>query len=243
MHLPMLNYQIDAYMEAVPHHRKNGRVKDLCSGSTVQSYINEVQPVLAAFVNHVVQHEAAAKSPVHIQHRMRHEVRSFLLAHVQQIENNLRIGSLGMRTNKAQKFDTTTKSYFDWLPRSISHRIFADILQQCAATIMTLVPSTEINRKGTSTVLNFQNLKNQAVPIRKHSFRNRRSMKVAVRKQPRRDLRMKTVQVLKTFKQLTAQLILCAKETIEVVVAILRSSAMVVEDRICVDPNDKLEDD
>jgi hypothetical protein len=71
----------------------------------------DTEQVLAQFVNHVLTHPKVRCSPFAVQRQLRHELATFLLAHVEQIEDNARFA----RQQHRAVFASPTRTYFDWV--------------------------------------------------------------------------------------------------------------------------------
>ena len=82
--------------------------------------VRNVGSVLKKFVDHVLQHPAIAKASEYDIHRLKAELKTFLMAHVDQAEDNLRFAT---QTNQngikhqmmTSVFDTPKRSFYDWV--------------------------------------------------------------------------------------------------------------------------------
>lgn len=128
MVLSMLNYQVDEYMEVVVSSQVNSaaarnittalftasggkldRARE--NGSHPQptpegqprsdagSARDDIEGVLYRYVSYIVDHPAVINSPEHMQTRLKQEIQTFLLAHIQHAEDNRRFaGQLAERS-------------------------------------------------------------------------------------------------------------------------------------------------
>lgn len=143
--LSKLNYQVDHYMETVvgaltAHEIESTRVlinrlcrqsfqlppsqkrryeescEPLPEGSKNEMCLVNVHNVLARFIHYVLDHPNVLQSSTYLQRHLSHELEMFLLAHIQQIEDNRRrAAKLPHGTTHAAMPERT---YFDWVKRT-----------------------------------------------------------------------------------------------------------------------------
>jgi len=73
---------------------------------------NEIRETLRRFVGHVLDHPTVQSASRYDKGRLRHELRTFLLAHVDQIEDNRRLSG-NLAPSKAP-----SRTFFDWVRRT-----------------------------------------------------------------------------------------------------------------------------
>ena len=77
--------------------------------------LTDIECVLARFTVYVLRHPKVLSSPASAQNHLRRELRTFLLAHVAQIEDNTRLSQQELSTSKAVTFASPPTSYFAWV--------------------------------------------------------------------------------------------------------------------------------
>ena len=95
----------------------NGQVKsDPCKGTldSEEPYIYEVDKTLRGFVAFVLKHPGIKKSRAAQIEQLRRELKTFLLAHVAQLEDNARFSKQG-GSNSRSVFDSPRSSFFHWV--------------------------------------------------------------------------------------------------------------------------------
>ena len=75
----------------------------------------DVYKTLQRFVTYVLSHPRVRSSSAYDQRRLRHELKVFLLAHVDQIEDNNRFSKQEISHNSNTLFETPRGSFFDWV--------------------------------------------------------------------------------------------------------------------------------
>ena len=75
----------------------------------------DIERVLDRFTAYVLRHPKVLQSPASAQSHLRRELRTFLLAHVEQIEDNTRLSQQDFSTGKVVTFDSPRTSYFAWV--------------------------------------------------------------------------------------------------------------------------------
>ena len=140
--LSLLNYEVDHYMETVVgalahdeiestrisiHHlcqqnfqqqpgRKNQREESLellPEKSLEKGCVANVEEILSRFVHHVLNHPSVLQSSNFLRRHLGHELETFMLAHIQQIEDNRRRAP--KQSNNATHTAMTERTYFDWV--------------------------------------------------------------------------------------------------------------------------------
>jgi len=77
--------------------------------------IMTVYKTLKRFVEYVLNHPEVMTASPHDQRRLRHELKVFLLAHVDQIEDNSRFSQQEISPSANTTFQTPRGSFFDWV--------------------------------------------------------------------------------------------------------------------------------
>ena len=78
--------------------------------------IEDIELVLSRFVEFVMCHSKVHQSAKAAQSRLRHELKTFLLAHVTQIEDNARFSRQpGHQNNVSTRYVSAKTSYYDWV--------------------------------------------------------------------------------------------------------------------------------
>lgn len=75
----------------------------------------DIERVLGRFTVYVLRHPKVLQSPASAQSHLRRELRTFLLAHVAQIEDNTRFPQQELSTSKEITFASPPTSYFAWV--------------------------------------------------------------------------------------------------------------------------------
>ena len=75
----------------------------------------DIERVLSRFIVYVLRHPKVLQSPDSAQCHLRRELRTFLLAHVAQIEDNTRLSQQDFNTAKPLTFASPQTSYFAWV--------------------------------------------------------------------------------------------------------------------------------
>lgn len=108
------------------HHfqGENGvkRRKLTAEAHTITALVN-TEKVLRKFVSHVVHHPSVMRSPVHLSERVKNEVEAFLLAHLQQAEDNKALRTLRPENGKSTttqhngtpRPSTTGRTFYSWV--------------------------------------------------------------------------------------------------------------------------------
>ncbi|KAJ5663603.1 hypothetical protein N7507_004334 [Penicillium longicatenatum] len=78
------------------------------------SLLVEAKSTLSNFVRYVLGKVSAASTPDHLRRRVRHELYIFLLAHVTQGEDNVRLAKSDMEQQTSYAF-ASTGTYYDWV--------------------------------------------------------------------------------------------------------------------------------
>ena len=158
IHMSMLTYQVDEYMEAVvgfdfEHHLQPVRelIDRLCLPLSVSTLANgtnnhrlpdsidvernradgesaepqaqtnttvtltDIERVLTRFTTYVLSHAKVLQAPASAQNHLRRELRTYLLAHVAQIEDNTRLTEQASSTTRVLPFASSQQSYFAWV--------------------------------------------------------------------------------------------------------------------------------
>lgn len=76
---------------------------------------SDIERVLSRFTVYVLRHPKVLQAPASAQSHLRRELRTFLLAHVAQIEDNTRLSKQGFGNARALTFESTPDSYFAWV--------------------------------------------------------------------------------------------------------------------------------
>ncbi|KAL8665782.1 MAG: hypothetical protein Q9202_001904 [Teloschistes flavicans] len=140
--LSSLNYQIDHYMETVvgalaadeiesarsfiyhvchqnfqqqPNRKRpyEESFESLPGTSQNEVCFANVKHVLSRFVQYVLNHPNVLQSSASLRRHLSHELQTFLLAHIQQIEDNRRRAA--RKTNGATHAAMPERTYFDWV--------------------------------------------------------------------------------------------------------------------------------
>ena len=79
--------------------------------------LSEIERVLCRFTVYVLRHPKVLQSPPSAQSHLRRELRTFLLAHVAQIEDSTRVSQQELRTSRRRTitFTSPQTSYFAWV--------------------------------------------------------------------------------------------------------------------------------
>ncbi|KAK7731892.1 hypothetical protein SLS63_005189 [Diaporthe eres] len=89
---------------------------------TITALVN-AEKVLRKFVSRVVHHPSVMRSPVHLRGRVKNEVEAFLLAHLQQAEDNKALRTLRPENGKSTttqhngtpRPSTTGRTFYSWV--------------------------------------------------------------------------------------------------------------------------------
>ena len=76
---------------------------------------SEIYQTLQRFINHSISHHLVETASDHDKSRLRQELRTFLLAHVEQIEDNRRLSSQGSLKDRIVVFQSPRSTFFDWV--------------------------------------------------------------------------------------------------------------------------------
>jgi hypothetical protein len=112
-----------------PPARMNGKVVENghTNGTTYQttngvnpnvegsSELQGVVTVLTKFVHHVLHHPKVLSSSAFDRARLARELKTFLLAHVEQTRDNTRFAGQSLPADKSVPFETPTSSYYAWV--------------------------------------------------------------------------------------------------------------------------------
>lgn len=145
MIVAMLIYQIDEYMETIVATEFGGHalaplairamIVQICKDESAQgalyrigwnglrrkipkameTAISKVEVVLKKFVDYMVEHDKVKQAPSLLSTQLRREVAKFLLAHIQQIEDNARFVVTSAESSAHGRRYTPPRSYHDWL--------------------------------------------------------------------------------------------------------------------------------
>ena len=80
--------------------------------------LSEVSQTLSRFINHILTHQHIARSSTHDRSTLLNELRSFLLAHITQIEDNSSFASQSPSPKSLDQtsiFHTQDRPYFTWI--------------------------------------------------------------------------------------------------------------------------------
>lgn len=77
--------------------------------------LSDIERVLRRFTVYVLRHPKVLQSPASAQSHLRRELRTFLLAHVAQIEDNTRLAQQEPSSSKTITFTSPQTSYFAWV--------------------------------------------------------------------------------------------------------------------------------
>ncbi|KAL8719760.1 MAG: hypothetical protein Q9225_003276 [Loekoesia sp. 1 TL-2023] len=77
--------------------------------------LNDVECVLSRFVSHILNHPGTLQSASFLRKRLRHELMTFLLAHIQQIEDNHYLSEHVARPDGDRPTTTSWRTYWDWV--------------------------------------------------------------------------------------------------------------------------------
>lgn len=147
MHLSMLNYQADEYMEAVvgacnDPDKVRAIIRKLCAEPATcsspllprkrshpcddgEDELAGIEKVLAKYVNHILAHPSVLRAPARTRTRLRQELATFLSAHVIQNADNALLAKqrhLEKSRDEAgspQPFAAARSSFYQWV-RSVS---------------------------------------------------------------------------------------------------------------------------
>ena len=76
---------------------------------------SKVYQTLHRFIDHSTSHHLVETASDHNKSRLRQELRKFLLAHVEQIEDNRRFSSQGLSQDRIVVFESPKSTFFDWV--------------------------------------------------------------------------------------------------------------------------------
>lgn len=117
MIISFLNYQADEYMEGViaPKFSSSlGKVRKQIGNLFIDDASDSGEPIderLPLFVKHVLADEDVVRASYWDRKHLRQQLRAFLLAHVDQIEDNL---SFGTQSDK-DIFSSGSRTFHDWV--------------------------------------------------------------------------------------------------------------------------------
>ena len=77
--------------------------------------LTDIERVLRHFTLYVLRHPKVLQSPASAQSHLRRELRTFLLAHVSQIEDNTRLSQQDFSASKSVTFASPRSSYYAWV--------------------------------------------------------------------------------------------------------------------------------
>ena len=75
----------------------------------------DIERVLTRYTGYLLGHAKVLQAPASAQSHLRRELRTFLLAHVDQIEDNTRLSQQASGTTRALPFASARTSYFAWV--------------------------------------------------------------------------------------------------------------------------------
>lgn len=82
----------------------------------------EVHQILRRFVEHVLCHSAVQAASNYDKMCLRQELRLFLLAHIEQIENNTHMFSQDSQHNSPAFYQNPNRTFFDWVRNTSSNQ-------------------------------------------------------------------------------------------------------------------------
>ena len=77
--------------------------------------LTDIERVLTRFTVYVLRHAKVLQGPASAQTHLRRELRTFLLAHIAQIEDNTRLSKQASSKRRALTLASSQKSYFAWV--------------------------------------------------------------------------------------------------------------------------------
>ena len=112
----------DRRPESVDAERNKADGQDMKPQAQPNVALSDIERVLCRFTVYVLRHPKVLQSPASAQSHLRRELRTFLLAHVAQIEDNTRLSQQELGTSKTITFTSPQTSYFAWVrSTSVDH--------------------------------------------------------------------------------------------------------------------------
>ena len=75
----------------------------------------EIYTTLGRFINHILQHPGVQRASDYDRNRVHHELRAFLLAHIDQLEDNERFSSQHIPRDHTTPYLHCQTTFFDWI--------------------------------------------------------------------------------------------------------------------------------
>ena len=99
-----------------PETNSTSETRSAANGSAYD--LSEMSHILSQFINHILTHQHIARSSTHDRSTLLNELRSFLLAHITQIEDNSSFASQSpspRSLDQTSVFRTQNRPYFTWI--------------------------------------------------------------------------------------------------------------------------------